>query len=129
SGGWAAGLTLLASATAADRGPSPDVFDGITRQRLFDYFATEVFAALRPEHQQLAMLSALLPVVEHDMLDALVEPRQRAAAVTISRELSLVERHEAGWRYHPLFRDFLLAQANAVLGPDGVSEARRKAIA
>lgn len=128
SGGWAAGLTLLASATGSDRGPSPDVFDGITRQRLFDYFATEVFAALRPEHQELAMLTALLPVIEHDMLDELVEPDQRAAAATFSRELSLVERHEAGWRYHPLFRDFLLAQGEAQLGADGIAAARRKAV-
>lgn len=127
SGGWAAGLTLLASAPDGSRAPSYDAFDGVTRQRLFDYFATEVFASLRPEHRRLAILSAMVPAIEHDTLDLLVEPGDRASASTFLRELSLVERHESGWRYHPLFRDFLLAQAESVLGPDGVTAARRRA--
>ncbi len=129
SGGWAAGLTLLASAPDSVRGPSSDVFDGITRQRLFDYFATEVFASLRPEHRRVAILSAMVPTIEHDTLDLLVDPHERASASSFLRELSLVERHDSGWRYHPLFRDFLLAQAEAVLGADGVSAARRRACA
>lgn len=126
-GGWAAGLTLLASPHVGAAGPSADPLDGIRRQRLFDYFATEVFAALRPEQQRIATRTAVLSTIDRDVAEAVVDDADRGALGRLLEDLPLIERLDHGWRYHPLFRDFLLVQAENQLGAAALADLRTRA--
>ena len=80
--------------------------------QVFDYFACEVFARQTPERQQFLLQSSILDELSLSIVRALWGPdgaRQLAALEKRSLFLTRVdEGTETTWRYHVLFRQFLV---------------------
>lgn len=132
--GWAAGLVLVANA-----GRTRSVAEGLAllrergdRQELFAYLAEEVFrdqpADLREFLLRTAVLGTLDPALLHELLPEL--PVARLMAELEQRNLFLVVDSPGGhFRYHHLFREFLVGQAVLHLGAPAVSLLHRRAAA
>ena len=127
SGGWAAALMLLLRARPA--GVSDDL-PSAGETLVFDYLAGEVLAGVPPEHQEFLLKTALLPSMSPDMATALTGLPQaekllyhlhRAQFFTDRRHLAPRTAGEAPvavYQYHPLLREFLLAQLDDTLPAD-----------
>jgi DNA-binding SARP family transcriptional activator len=109
--GWAAGLVLvLDHAARGERTTELAQHD----ERLFDYFSAEVLAELPAEEQRVLLALALLPCMTERMAGAVSGwPGAGALLADLHRRGLLVERlgtQPATYRYHPLFRAFLLSR-------------------
>ena len=119
TGGWIAGLVLL-----FERG----AFDGpVTKndhEYFFGYFASEIFDTLDPGRQKFLLHTAFLPCITPQVAAKLTEVGQ---AFEILEDLcsryyftTKSARPEPVYQYHPLFKDFLLAQAGRKLSLDEI---------
>ncbi len=131
SGGWAAGLVLLTAQArdgAGDTGmvpvPSPSVFD---------YFAGEVLERTSPQQREVMLRTALLPEIPRDAAIALTG---RVDAPEILEDLHrrqfFTDRRTGEppvWRFHDLFREFLLARLALEADADQLTAMRRQAAA
>ena len=120
--GWAAGLVLvLDHAARGERGPALAPH----HDRLFDYFSAEVLGELPAEARLVLLATALLPCVTERMAREVAgAPGAAALLANLHRRGLLVERlgtEPPTYRYHPLFRTFLLARERP--GPDLLSRA------
>lgn len=131
SSGWAAGLVLLLGQeqppTEAD---AAGIAGGAT---VFDYFAGEIFEHARPEARDVMLRTALLPQVTRDMAIA-VSGRVDAPAwlEELFRRQYFTQRSAGpipAYRYHDLFREFLLARLEHHVGPAELETLRRHAAA
>jgi DNA-binding SARP family transcriptional activator len=130
--GWAAGLVLLTegmkSSGAEPLLPRADVPDEI-----FHYFAGEIFNETNRETQDFLLKSAFLPRMTPPMAEALTGHSQAKQILSdLSQKNYFTQRHESHtvfYQYHPLFREFLQAQAEKNFAPDELSEIERRASA
>lgn len=110
--GWAAGTVLLLEAPSRTLPPRRGS-DTAAQQVLFDYFAAEIFDRAPVGVQQLLLATALLPDVSLAAARELTgEPRAAVILEDLVRRNYFTVRlsgHEPRYRYHPLFREFLLA--------------------
>jgi ATP/maltotriose-dependent transcriptional regulator MalT/DNA-binding SARP family transcriptional activator len=118
SQGWAAGLVLLIEVVSRSGAAT---IDSAGRDLVFEYFATEVLQASENETQQVLLRTAMLEEVPAAVA---IELTEREDAPDRLRELSRRGYFIDGfggdsglWRYHPLYRAFLRAQAPKRLGP------------
>jgi LuxR family transcriptional regulator, maltose regulon positive regulatory protein len=129
TGGWMAGTVLLLE--TATRLPARRGAETAPQQVLFDYFATEIFDRAPPETQRLLLAASLLADVSVPSAEALAgEPR----AGDILRDLVArsyftvrLDGEEPRYRFHPLFREFLLARARSTFPAEELSRLRRVA--
>jgi len=130
SGGWAAGLVLMAE-YARRLGPQADVAFEVSQEAVFDYFAGEIFSRTTAENQRILMLTAALPRVTPQLAEAISEHRGAAALLDqlYRRHLFIDRRHgpELVYQYHALFRAFLRARAAECLSPAERAEAAGRA--
>ena len=129
SQGWAAGVVLAVESTktvgATQR--TPHGFEA-----LFDYFAAEIFQGLSPTAQELLMRTSCLSeltardaceLAGHDDAGAVLESFVKRNYFTFRLPRgSWAGGREDNYRYHPLFRHFLVEQAARRLS----DETRRK---
>jgi LuxR family transcriptional regulator, maltose regulon positive regulatory protein len=112
--GWIGGLRLLAALAengrrgasgAAGQPPAPD------RKLLWQFLATEIFAAQGEADRDLLVLAAVLPSCEEDILAAALSdagaPERIDALAQKIPFLGRLEGEGTTRRIHPLFRDFL----------------------
>jgi DNA-binding SARP family transcriptional activator len=123
--GWIAGLVLLAERIEADDSVAPTP-EKITREEIFDYFATEVFRKADTEVQTFLLKTAFLPQLTPGMAKELTGI-QRAEEILFGMDRShfFITSHsgkERTYQYHSLFREFLQYRAKKVLGRDEVRE-------
>ena len=139
--GWAAGLRLMLAASEPGRqtfcnstpsAPVPHCIESLTWQEdVFSYFACEVMASAEPAIRDFLQITAQPP-----LLTAAVAVRLtgRKDAARILSDLS--RRHlfldwfpgpKPVYRYHPLFREFLLKTAAARFDVAEIAEIRRRA--
>lgn len=113
--GWLAGLLLLLERTAAGR-PPRETFDAVSAQRLFDYFAGEVFDRRDAGARAFLMETALFPAFTAEMAEELTgRPAQPPLSDLVRHNHFTERRAETSpiYQYHPLFRTFLLEQGKA----------------
>ena len=118
SGGWAAGLVLMAE-HARRLGPNKGAALAKSQEMVFDYFAGEIFSRATPENQRLLMLTGALPRITLKLAEAMSGNRGA------DRLLDYLYRHhlftdrrqgpEIVYQYHALFRAFLQARAAETL--------------
>lgn len=128
--GWVAGLILLLEQTGTHAAADRTILHQ-PPQVIFDYLAQEVMKRLTPERQTFLMQTAFLPEMTAAMATQLTG--LESAAETLSHlyqsryftERRMVTDHV--YQYHPLFRQFLRSQANAMLTVDQVQILKRKA--
>jgi LuxR family transcriptional regulator, maltose regulon positive regulatory protein len=132
SRGWAAGLVLLAGGTFSEERTRTER-DGAASQRIFDFFATEVFSRLPGQRQEFLLATALLPTPTARMAAALTGAEDAGRILArFHREGFFIQRQSGGadaFRYHPLFRAFLLERAAITLSAVELTSLRRKAAA
>jgi DNA-binding SARP family transcriptional activator len=118
--GWTAGFILLLQyarqVTAAEStAPSP------THAAFFSYFSSELFAAASPAAQHFLICTALLPhfTVQDAAQLASAEHAEAIIAWLIERNFFLTRYEESPprYRYHDLFRSFLLERGRALMLP------------
>jgi len=128
--GWAAALTLLLHDRAVlDRDAS-----GIEEfsQRLFDYFATEIFSTATASQRDFLLRTSVAPTLTAELAARLTDlPDARARLADLERRSFLIQRlgTSGTYRYHPLLRGFLCARAENELGSLEVQELHRRAAA
>lgn len=110
--GWTAGLILMME--AAEWGTVPDQIT-VVPELLFDYFVGEVFQQMEKRSQELLMMLSVMPSMT--AITARTVARDCAAASLVEdlarRSYFTVRDAEAepNYRFHPLFREFLLTNA------------------
>lgn len=132
SDGWAAGLTLMLERLRRN-GIAPGRLEAETREAVFNYFAGEILDRATPEDQHILVSTAFLP----SMTGAVAE--QVSGSPRASQLLHQLYRGQlftncrAGtppcFQYHDLFRQFLLARAEAMYHPDELKDIARRAAA
>lgn len=136
--GWVSGLILAlqwrdASSTAIQAIEQNDQADlaPTVPQRVFDYFASEVFANLDSTTQRLLCATALLPQITVAVAVTLSE-LSHASVILAKLERNQLFTTSSGlfkrtYEYHPLFRAFLLAQASEMFPVAELSALRARA--
>ena len=128
--GWVAGLVLMLERVKAGK-PVTDIINNATSDRLFDYFAAEIFERASEETRQFLLQTAFLPSMTVRMAEDLTRnPNARQLLVQLNRHHYFTEKlseREALYQYHPLFREFLLTRAAAQLDEDTLSDLQQRA--
>lgn len=129
--GWAAGIVLMLGRPAG----AAEIEEGAARQPprvVFDYLAGELFETFEPATRAFLTRVACLPEVTVGLAQAVAEePRAKALLVNLSQNNYFVTEHPAGpetvYRFHPLFRAFLLGRAEETLSGQQKVHLYRKA--
>lgn len=119
--GWAAGVVLLLERVQKSNTVSID--EGLAvDETVFDYLATEVFEQAKPELQTLLLKTACLPEVTADLAKQLTGLKMAANLLNELVRNNYFTYHQTkphdSYQYHPLFRQFLLTQANQKYTPE-----------
>jgi DNA-binding SARP family transcriptional activator len=132
SDGWVAGLVLL-STRASTEGIEPQNLSRRATEEIFDYFAKELYDRMGARTRSILILTAFFPSLTGSMW------KQMTGYGNASRILSyLSHRHyfietitngEPSFRYHDLFREFLLSRARKEFSPAELSRIRKTASA
>ncbi len=126
--GWPIAVQMLpdlAMTTMARALRESDWFEDLVRhmpgpsELLFDYLASEVFYRQPAEVQTFLAETAVLQRLDPAVCDALLERNDSAALLRYLEDHSLFVTYEGAYRYHHLFRDFLLRRG-------GLSDERRR---
>jgi LuxR family maltose regulon positive regulatory protein len=128
--GWFAGMLLLTEARES-ASESSHSLKATGQRRLFDYFAGEVFSRQQSQFRDFLMLTALFTDFTADMAARLTGYSEAAKSLR-----DLVRHHHfteelsgesSGYRFHPLFRDFLLERGRAFWTPAQLTQSCRRA--
>ena len=128
SRGWMAGLILMAN---AKKPPENRPYSETSAQALFDYFAEEVWQHVKPETRLILQQLSLIPFISEYCANQLTGVQD--AGETLSKLADgyfFTYRHEAEkgiYRFHPLFREFLLERAQQNLNTHDLSDLKQKA--
>ncbi|MBU1053063.1 MAG: hypothetical protein KKC46_04435 [Proteobacteria bacterium] len=127
--GWAAGLVLLMenNAYAATTLKPPQK---LLRKDVFSYFAREVFDRLDEKMQGFLLKTALLPAMPAKIAERLAGKGAEDMLETLRgshffTELNLTPKPV--YRYHSLFRDFLIARMRESFRPEDILQEQRRA--
>ncbi len=116
--GWAAGFVLLLEHTRRV-GVAASVLSTDSPQVLFDYFASEIFTNLSERVRQMLMRVAFLPRFGAAMAADLSDEADAPQLLDMLHRRGLFVDRRAGaglaYQFHPLLRDFLLANAKRSL--------------
>ena len=131
--GWVAGLKLALRASPEEverllsAGTAP-------REKLFDYFAEEVFKRSTPMRRDFLLRCAVLPDMDEETAAAAAgRPDAGRALAELYAERLFIERRSLAtglsYRFHPLFRDFLRARLAQEIGPAELAALETRAAA
>lgn len=129
--GWLAGLLLTLPADAPTTAPTSPT-DAVAVQRLFDYFAGEIFDRRAAEFRDFLLRTALLP---HSFDAAMAkeltgEERAETLLTELVREHHFTQQSAMSppiYQYHPLFREFLLTRGRETFDAAALAVLRRRA--
>lgn len=118
--GWIAGFRLLVGEHAGCGRESS--VRGQPAQLLFDYFAGEIFSRMPPHTREVLQRAAFLPVLTPAMAEELTGCGDAADIVAALHRASYFtnRRGRLAYEFHPLFREFLMAEARRTLAPEEV---------
>ena len=127
--GWAAGLVLmLQSLKTGDidyRLP-----EGLSQKDIFDYFAGEILEKADPRTKEFLLKTAFLPSITIEAAEKLTGLASSAQALaTLYENNYFIERYlreKVAYRYHPLFREFLLTVAYTRFTPGEIRAIERE---
>lgn len=128
--GWAAGTVLMLEQADRRHDQSPR-FDEPVERALFDYFASRVLQYVPTDARMLLLKTAVLSQV--NLKTALFLSGEKEAArifADFARRHCFVYRlsgAEPVYQFHPLFREFLLAQLKQTIASEELATLRRRA--
>ncbi|MCE1229199.1 MAG: hypothetical protein LWX11_06905, partial [Firmicutes bacterium] len=110
--GWPAGLSLMAVENGSGM---PRANGGIGRERLFDFFASEILGQIRPMTRELLLQMSVFPRFtprQAQALTGLTSAETELKRLAGSGHFTMARPGvEPVYEFHPLFRDFLRRQA------------------
>jgi hypothetical protein len=126
--GWAAALTLLLQTRglAASDAQGAEEFS----ERLFDYFATEIFNKMSSAQREFLLKTSVVPRFTPALAARLTgETDVDELVADFERRSYLIQRLGTSgvYRYHPLLRGFLLRRAEAAFGAPALRRLHREA--
>lgn len=129
--GWIAGFVLLLNYISKRGAPESGRFSG-AREVIFNYFSTELFSAMPEAARQFALCTALLPSFTLAEAAEFVPEEVAARCLECLRERNLfldeLGGEENRFRYHALFREFLLERGRSLHTPVEHMALLRKAV-
>jgi len=130
SDGWAAGLVLLLEESPG-LAREPRRMNDTPPEKVFEYFAGEIFTGLGENAKSFLLKSACLPRMTARMAERITGlPRAGVILSYLNRNNYFTELHrysEPVYEYHPLFREFLLSRAREIFPAKLFRRARRDA--
>ena len=129
--GWTAGIILMleADGPTSPAAPASEVVSEI----MFDYFAGEVLRRFEPRVQRLLCALALMPTTTVAAAVRLTGEADAGAVLEDLRRRNYFTARDASaepsYRFHPLFRDFLLGSAPDHLSGEALDRLRLRAAA
>ncbi len=110
--GWAAGLVLMSRAAQTSE-PS----EKWTSTAMFDYFTGEHFDKAGGQVRDFLLRTSFLPTLNSRMAEQLTGYRHAGHLLSDLRRRRFFITSDGGavYQYHPLFREFLMSRARAVL--------------
>jgi len=137
--GWITALQLVRQVAEQEMHTASDVksldLHNVLQQSekdIFDYFAEEVFSRESDETQRLLMHLSLLESLQLDLCSALFpDTRCSAALPELAQKnvfLTVVGDGQSNeeYRFHPLFREFLVRRLRSEIGQSAVAEERNR---
>jgi LuxR family transcriptional regulator, maltose regulon positive regulatory protein len=126
--GWAAGLVLTLEA-AKIRAIDYQMLDTLTPKEVFDYFAGEIFEKTDKETQDFLLKSSFLPTMPEQLAEKLTGFSRAGQILSkLSKDNFFTEKthHSApSYQYHPLFREFLLRNAEKTFPAEDILAIRK----
>ncbi|NVN90189.1 MAG: hypothetical protein HXX11_06255 [Desulfuromonadales bacterium] len=130
--GWAAGLVVMTENTKGDK-ITDQIHSGNTPKEIFDYFATEIFDKADREKQEFLLKTSLLPCVTVRIAERITGNVQSGEILSnLHRSHFFTERDTDSnpvFRFHPLFREFLLSKASRTLPREETARIQQNAAA
>ncbi len=112
--GWAAGLILFIKALGREA-VEPQTLPAIPPERIFDYFANELFEKIDGETRDFLLKTSMLPKITPSIAEQLTGNRNAARILSeLNRRNYFTARRRLDgdtYEYHPLFREFLMKRA------------------
>jgi DNA-binding SARP family transcriptional activator len=124
--GWIAGMILMLEQRLLGGTETPE--RGLSRSRIFDYFASEVFDKTDGPVRGFLLKTAILSTIEVAQAEALTGVENAGSILSeLNRHCLFTEELSSAvqsYRYHPLFREFLLSRAAREFPPEALSALR-----
>lgn len=128
--GWAAGLVLLLDQSRRD-GDTTIFGNASSAQVLFNYFASEIFQRMDGETKDVLLQTAFLERMTPAIAEGLTGSARSAEILAQLHRQNYFTNRRAGseprYEYHPLFREFLRAEARRVYTVEQQAEICRRA--
>jgi LuxR family transcriptional regulator, maltose regulon positive regulatory protein len=128
--GWAAGIVLMLMRASPNIGKTEPT-EGMDYAAVFDYFAAEIFDKTEKEVQGFLLKTAFLPILSVSLAEKLAGVGHAGRILaTLNRQNYFTERLSGAgerYKYHPLFRDFLLNRVKANFAPHELAVMQREA--
>ena len=130
--GWLAGLVLLLENTRLNEAAHETSWSE-TPEVVFDYLAREVMKGMPPEVRDFLLKTSFLPTMTEAMAEKLTGVGMSGRVLSrLYQSRHFTERRiddNPTYQYHPLFRDFLMAQARQHFSSSQLREVQQKAAA
>jgi len=124
SEGWAAGLILLSGANASASASAAD----LTPDKLFDYFANEIFSKTDVAIQDVLLKTSFLQKIDLAIAEKLTGNAKAGKILeSMSKGNYFTQKYGKAYQYHPLFREFLQMRAANTFAQADLSLVQRKA--
>jgi two-component SAPR family response regulator len=128
--GWVAGLILMLEQARLTDIPLQALNEN-TPEDIIDYFAGEIFHELESTIQDILLKTAFFPRMTINMADELCGSDLAGQLISnMSQNNIFTTRYiqpEPEYQYHPLFREFLLAQAQRLLPTEDLHSVQQEA--
>lgn len=128
--GWAAGMILMLERRAQGN-DAPDPGGGLAREKVFDYFANEIFNGTEDETRDFLLKSSLLPTISVSQAKLLTGCADAARILSdLNRRHLFTDRlsgNDQLYQYHPLLREYLLNRARTVFSAESLATLRHEA--
>lgn len=128
--GWASGIVLMLERVRME-GHETLLYDDVAYGRIFDYFAGEIFKKADKGIQIFLLKTAFLRSLNTTQAEHLSGERLAGFILTTLNRLNYFTEKLAGggqnYRYHPLFRNYLIKQAKAFFSPGELFALQMKA--
>ncbi len=123
--GWAAGLVLLTSGSKTDT-DLVRLQGDFSRERIFAYFAGEILHTLDEETRDFLLTSSFLPEMTVQTAGDITGSRHAGQILSrLNRDNFFIEKHgttEVHYRYHPLFREYLLSRSRELYPQNRITD-------
>lgn len=118
SDGWPAGLTLLLEGHQR-QSSGPRTASMTSRQRVFDYFASQVFDVLPERTREVLITASLLPWIDSGVVATMSGNADAGSLLgDLHRRRLFIDLRGEGssqYQFHPLFHEFLRRRADAAM--------------